>query len=181
MNIQVKKMTVDEKTDILITDPCYIIRDGQDGYDKGITDDDWYRCDYGSDMESLGIKDYINSMTGIGDGSWKVYKTDGDPDAALEKIRELEDNESLGDEKWDKIAEYLETFEDIGSYGADAGETNVFTMPSLESYNPKVREWLESHFWCGALIPGFSGTIETRDVNGELHIIGKGNINFFTA
>lgn len=37
--------------DIIITDPCYIIRN-----ENGITKNDWHYCEYGEYMERLGIK-----------------------------------------------------------------------------------------------------------------------------
>lgn len=40
--------------DIIITDPCYIIRN-----ENGITKNDWHYCEYGEYMERLGIKNYL--------------------------------------------------------------------------------------------------------------------------
>ena len=56
------------KGDIIITDPCYIIRAEHNGT-KPITLDDWKACDYGDNMEVLGIKNYIYRGTIYGDWS----------------------------------------------------------------------------------------------------------------
>ena len=39
------------KGDLIITDPCYIVKD----------EDDWELCDYGEKLENLKIKTYISS------------------------------------------------------------------------------------------------------------------------
>lgn len=56
--------------DIIITDPCYIIRT------KSLHEDDWAYCDYGKNMETLGIKNYITRSTIYGDWSCTTYNTD---------------------------------------------------------------------------------------------------------
>lgn len=53
--------------DIIITDPCYIIKDGSD---------DWERCNYGENMELLGFSKYITKRTLCGDWSCTTYNTD---------------------------------------------------------------------------------------------------------
>lgn len=52
--------------DIIITDPCYVTKD-----------DDWSLSDYGSDMEILGIKNYLVSETLYGDWSCTVFDVCG--------------------------------------------------------------------------------------------------------
>lgn len=56
--------------DIIITDPCYItIND--------LERDDWEKCDYGSNMEILGIHNFITNSTIYGDWSCTTF-TRGD-------------------------------------------------------------------------------------------------------
>lgn len=52
------------KGDIIITDPCYICKDG-----------DWEKCGYGDNMEALGIKNYICRDTICGDWSCTTYNS----------------------------------------------------------------------------------------------------------
>ncbi len=61
--------------DIIITDPCYIIRCEHHGT-KPLTDDDWYACNYGSNMETLGIKKYMTRDTLYGNWCCTTFNSD---------------------------------------------------------------------------------------------------------
>jgi len=67
--------TVHFDGDIIITDPCYIVRAPHHGTTP-ITDNDWRACNYGYDMEALGIKNYITRDTLYGDWSCTTYNSD---------------------------------------------------------------------------------------------------------
>ena len=53
------------KGDIIITDPCYICKNG-----------DWSKCGYGDNMGRLGIKNYICRDTIYGDWSCTTFNSD---------------------------------------------------------------------------------------------------------
>lgn len=53
--------------DILITDPCYIIKENTD---------DWKKTEYGQDMSVLGLKTFITHDTIFGDWSCITFNTD---------------------------------------------------------------------------------------------------------
>lgn len=55
------------KGDIIITDPCYIIKKSSN---------DWEKCGYGSDMKALGIHNYICRDTIYGDWSCTTFDSD---------------------------------------------------------------------------------------------------------
>lgn len=55
------------KGDIIITDPCYII-------DDEVNPNDWDKCNYGENMEILGIKTYLTRSTKYGDWSCTTFK-----------------------------------------------------------------------------------------------------------
>lgn len=61
--------------DIIITDPCYIIRAEHHGT-KPLTKDDWATCEYGENMEALGIHTYMTRGTLYGDWSCTTYNSD---------------------------------------------------------------------------------------------------------
>lgn len=61
------------KGTIIITDPCYVIRE-----ENELTGDDWCACEYGDNMEKLGIKNYLTSDTEYGDWGCTTYKDNGD-------------------------------------------------------------------------------------------------------
>lgn len=60
---------------IIITDPCYIIRAEHRGT-KPITKDDWEACNGGSNMETLGINHYMTRDTIYGDWSCTTFNSD---------------------------------------------------------------------------------------------------------
>lgn len=61
--------------DIIITDPCYIMRAEHHGATP-ITEDDWDSCNFGSNLEVLGFKRYMTRDTLYGDWGCTVYNTD---------------------------------------------------------------------------------------------------------
>lgn len=60
--------------DIIITDPCYIIRAKHHGTTP-ITQDDWDACNYGESMEILGIEHYMTRDTLYGDWSCSLLES----------------------------------------------------------------------------------------------------------
>lgn len=189
------------KGDIIITDPCYIMRkdDNYKDYstkpqwDVFITADcekepelwqaqyqlydaasdqwrkenmdDWERCDYGDNMEALGITTYLCRDTIYGDWSCGTYNTD--------------------------------TKEKLGSFCADAGLVAVFLLEEVLKYNPDF-DYHTERTWTTTLIKDFDGEISIDVVevkppddideedleyfeDQEVRVIGTGNINFFTT
>ncbi len=61
------------KGDIIITDPCYILKRDCNGQGS---DKDWEDCDYGRNMEVLGIRNYICRDTLYGDWSCTTFNSD---------------------------------------------------------------------------------------------------------
>lgn len=61
--------------DIIITDPCYIMRAEHHGT-VPVTDNDWDTCEYGNNMETLGIQHYMTRDTIYGDWGCTVYDMD---------------------------------------------------------------------------------------------------------
>ena len=57
--------------DIIITDPCYIMREKNE-----LTENGWAVCDYGDNMEALGITHYMTRDTLYGDWSCTTFDTD---------------------------------------------------------------------------------------------------------
>ncbi len=66
---------VEFEGDIIITDPCYIMRAEHHGTTP-LTDNDWDACEYGENMEVLGIHNYMTRDTLYGDWGCTVYDTD---------------------------------------------------------------------------------------------------------
>lgn len=63
------------KGDIIITDPCYIMRAKHHGTTP-LTEDDWDACNYGEDMEVFGFTNYLTHSTLYGDWSCTTFNSD---------------------------------------------------------------------------------------------------------
>lgn len=180
------------KGTIIITDPCYIIRDNNQ-----ITKDDWEACDYGENMEVLGINTYMTKSTIYGDWGCTTYVT-SNPKKVVDDLAEITKyfNDKYGgykgitDEQYkllrnecnDKQNALNLELEDIGKFCADAGLVSVFLLDEVRQYNPDIDTWIASHPWCVTTIKDFDGDVEYYiDENTDAHIYGTGNINFFTT
>ena len=139
--------------------------------------DDWNKCNYGENMEVLGIHNYISESTIYGDWSCTTYQTEEEPKELLESILRV-----LKDDK----REELDTFDEdnyIGGFCADAGLVGVFLLDEILAYNPGWKSWIEEHSWCATIIDDFEGEVEyyIDKVDREAHIVGTGSINFYTT
>ena len=195
------------KGTIIITDPCYIIKENPIKYpdekdfglpasinskpfkeystpeelaykaalDKYYKEsrkyDDWDKCDYGQNMEVLGIHNYITESTIYGDWSCTTYKITEDPYKA---INNFIDTSEKGEDCGIKCSK-------LGNFCADAGLVSVFNLDEVRKYNPDIDKWIASHDWCVTTIPNFDGEVNYYvDKQGSAHIVGVGNVSFFT-
>lgn len=183
------------KGTIIITDPCYVVKKCTEknpypfpwttinikspNIDEMVkqynewedTHDDWTKCEYGRDMEALGISTYFTEDTIYGDWGCSTYKIAEDPYKVINNFVEAEE----------KGEDYGINCSKLGDFCADAGLVSVFLLDEVRKYNPGIDEWIASHGWCVTTIPDFDGVAEYYiDKNGEAHIVGTGNINFFT-
>nr|DAX08909.1 MAG TPA: hypothetical protein [Bacteriophage sp.] len=211
------------KGTIIITDPCYIIRDMNDRLkeagitakypsysdDRDISEyqkevnvyralvdpyDDWKTCECGSHMERLGFSSFISESTIYGDWSCTTWSTPRkDVEVQLEELNKLCENAWRAKEEYgrdsvqskiydDKMADATIDMKKLGAFCADAGMVAVFLLDEVLIYNPDFSKWIEDRPWCVTVIPNFDGDVQYHiDNNGDAHIIGKGNINFFTT
>ena len=184
------------KGTIIITDPCYIVKkctkknpypfpwttenikapnieemvkkynEWEDAHD------DWTKCMYGRNMEALGIEYYFTESTLYGDWGCTTYKIKENPYTVINKFAE---SENTGED-------YGISCSKLGEFCADAGLVAVFLLDEVRKYNPDIDEWITSHDWCVTTIPDFDGEVNYYvDKQGSAHIVGIGNINFFTV
>lgn len=183
------------KGTIIITDPCYIVKNcteenpypfpwttdlinspNIDEMIKQYTEwedehDDWTRCEYGRNMEALGISTYFTEDTIYGDWGCSTYKTVEDPYKVINNFVEVEE----------KGEDYGIDCSKLDDFCADAGLVSVFLLDEVRKYNPDIDKWIASHDWCVTTIPDFDGEVNYYvDKQGDAHIVGIGNINFFT-
>ena len=183
-------------TKYVITDPCYIVKNCTEenpypfpwttvnikapNIDEMIkqyvewedTHDDWSRCDSGHNMEALGIHNYITESTIYGDWGCTTYKITEDPYKVINNFIEAQE----------KGEDYGIDCSKLGDFCADAGLVSVFNLDEVRKYNPDIDEWIASHDWCVTTIPDFDGEVNYYvDKQDNAHIVGIGNINFFTT
>ena len=134
--------------------------------------DDWRKCRYGTNMEALGISTYFTESTIYGDWGCSIYKIEENPYEVVDNFVEAYENEE----------DYEIECSKLGDFCADAGLVSVFLLNEVRKYNPDIDKWIEEHSWCVTTIPDFDGEVNYYvDKSNEAHIIGIGNINFFTA
>lgn len=137
------------KGDIIITDPCYIIRAAHHGT-KPITKDDWKACNYGKNMDVLGIYNYICRSTIYGDWSCTTYNSDTN-----EKIGEFcADAGLVGVFELNEVLKYNPDF----NYHICRPWTTTWIKNFDGEVNIKV--------------------VNNEYGESEVQVIGKGNINF---
>ena len=184
------------KGTIIITDPCYIVKKCTEKNPHPFpwtevniknpnikemvkqynewedSHDDWKKCRYGTNMEALGISIYFTESTIYGDWGCSTYKIEENPYEVVDNFVEAYENEE----------DYEIECSKLGDFCADAGLVSVFLLDEVRKYNPDIDKWIEEHSWCVTTIPDFDGEVNYYvDKSNEAHIVGIGNINFFTA
>lgn len=177
------------KGTIVITDPCYL--------DADMGQDLWEASGYGEDLSVFGCSQWICKDTIYGDWSCTTYKGNSkEISKVVEEIISLEreldtlDENDLGnDPAYEIISKQLrslyevmqEKFPKLGRFCADAGMVCVVYLDEILKVNPTFKQWAQEHPWCVTIIPDFDGDIEYEvDDNTDAHIVGKGNIDFYT-
>lgn len=180
-------MEVEDKT-IIITDPCYIVKD----------DKDWDKSDWGYEMSALGLTNSIVTDTKYGDWSCKTLKG-----SDIEDVRNIWNSKyfdfwnkynfsELTDEEKSKLLDEFNQFSKeydkkycLGNFCADAGLVGVFILDEVLTYNPNFNYHIDKP-WTTTVIQNFTGTIKFNEVKiseteFEVRVIGRGNIDFTTT
>ena len=169
-----------DNEDIIITDPCYIIKDDTD---------DWRKCNYGNDMEALGFTNYKVRDTIYGDWSCTVFNTDNN-----EKIGEFcADAGKVGIFALNEVLRYNPEFDYhlkkkwattlINDFTGDAWFEVEHHTGIYEDDSP-IMEWTDNEHKETRQKVNSNGTPQYYHRKGDtwkedsVHVIGKGNINF---
>lgn len=162
--------------DIIITDPCYVVKDGiwHKFCSKWFTDKkeafDWLK-------EECGFRNGILADTLYGDWSCTTLQV-ADPKLVLSQI---------ADNKIQDISA-----KEIGGFCADAGLVCVLYLDDCLKYNKEEVEKLLEKNWCATVIHDFKGFVYLCDIEKEWYseyykknvtevernVVGEGNINF---
>lgn len=171
------------KGNIVLTDPLYIIKDDNPN--------DWELCEKGNNMEALGITNYITEQTFIGDAFVDVTSVKNlDPNVVVSELYQIESvlgmfsNDEKNKEAECKYAELIKNLNCIGSFSVDSGYFGVFLLEEIKKYNPEFEALISKCKYCAEVIRDFDGEINFRVFDNSLvnmnHIVGDGNIKFFT-
>lgn len=166
------------KGNIVITDPCYIVKDK-----------DWT----GDYCMPEGFTDYICRNTICGDWCCVTYK--GTPDTNLptqwdefySNLKRVYNTPGMSIENKKKLNEVYNSFKQTwlsencyGEFSADVGEVCVVYLDEAIKYNPEFETFIKEHPWCVTVIEDFNGEVEEDVKNNSLMLIGTGNKPFFT-
>lgn len=123
-------------------------------------------------MEALGIHNYIAESTIYGDWSCTTYKITENPYKVINNFIEAQE----------KGEDYRIDCSKLGNFCVDSGAVSVFLLDEVRKYNSDIDKLIANHDWCVTTIPDFNGEVNYYvDKQDSAHIVGIGNINFFTV
>lgn len=175
--------------DIIITDPCYIIRDRDES-----TRPKWE--DYHKYSSIYEYPDYDEATK----SSETFYEEDKKLDAAdKEWCKEHPDDRDIWDERdlspfgftayiahntlygdWGCTTYDSDTDKELGEFCADSGMVGVFLLDEVMKYNPDYDD-VDKCPYAVTLIKGFKGDVWFEKTYDTLIVKGEGNVNFRTA
>lgn len=166
-------LDVREKSDIIITDPCYIAKNKDWGK---VFDWEHYT------IEAPEFSDYVWSRTGQGDGSWMISGLHEvlnrvETEKFIEGFEDSIQNFNPQTDSILKISEYIKKQDYLGRFSVDSGSFGIFYLTDVLSYNPN---FLRDHgIWLYTIIPDFVGSIQVKfSNNNHFNILGLGNKTF---
>lgn len=186
------------KGDVIITDPCYIIREGknkplfQNYLSMEIASKPFVNF---TEEEKLLYEQYEKDLE-----QWEEENPDdwetcqyGEYMEALGFTNYLTSDTEYGD--WSCTTYEEDTNKKLGNFCADAGMVSVFLLDEILKYNPNFDYHINNPH-CATWIKDFEGDItiihreysyyddedETfRRTDEEVSVVGKGSINFYTS
>lgn len=170
--------------DIIITDPCYIIKE-RDGSTAPKWEDFLGTTKYEGmnrkELEAVGFFENYNRYEAAKEEWAKTHPDDWDRcmcgyDMSVLGLKTyLTDSTVYGD--WSCTTFNTDTEQPIGEFCADSGQVGVFLLEEVLAYNPDFNYHTE-RTWTTTLIKDFHGEIELQIEDGEVTVVGTGNINF---
>ena len=180
--------------DIIITDPCYLIKEDNNkncpilahpSYPKEL---DLKEGDYTPELvlKLYRLHKKYNKICDIIDNyNYNEIRVDdwrkcnyGDNMEVLGFTNYLVNSTIYGD--WSCTTFNSDTNEELGKFCADAGLVGVFLLEEVLKYNPNF-DYHISKPWTTTLIKNFTGTIQiTNPEEGIVSVVGEGNVNFYT-
>lgn len=160
--------------DILITDPCYIIKKVQKTNYPTIMDYLSYEDitkysdydGYDSKQRANEREQYYKACNKWEEENDDWAKSDYGFNCGCLGINNYITNDTLyGD--WSCTVYDKNTEEILGEFCADAGLVSVFLLDEVRAYNPDIDNWIKDHPWCVTVIKNFSGDVSFDIVHTE--------------
>ena len=152
------------KDTIVITDPCYLRHSSAD-MKRDTIYGDWSCMVYPGTLEENKDNEEWNEKYFE---FFRNYNFSGLSSDEKKKLFE--------DFKWFKNR-WLEE-KTLGEFCADGGMVAVYDYHRLDE---KDKEWLKEHPHCAAIIEDFTGDVDFLVEDETVHVVGKGNKNFFSV
>lgn len=143
------------KGDIIITDPCYVIKD--DLWGRFLNDVPTPPGNISTISWWHEFKEGLVADTLYGDWGCTLFKVK-DIDSAIEALKNESDYEDS---------------EAVGKFCADAGMVCVFYLNDCLTHNKEEVEELLTKNWCATVIKDFDGDIYILDMDHEYEYKGK--------
>lgn len=172
------------KGDIIITDPCYIIKNRDestmpkwkdfmdlDDY-SGMSQKELEQCNFFFQYKQM--RDALDKWYKENPDDWEVCNYGSDM-KALGIKNYISRNTIYGD--WSCTTFNIDTNEPIGEFCADAGMVAVFLLDEVLKYNPDF-DYHINRPWTTTWIKDFDGDVKFEKIYGEVRVVGKGNVNF---
>lgn len=160
------------KGTLLITDPWYVSKFSAKNplFERSTIYGDWSCTVFTGKFEDY--KDEINAFQKKYSDFWEKTNFGEMDEADKFKLHE-------------EYTAYKENFNKehgkLGEFCADTGMVAVFDFDALRYANIAIEKYFEDKPWLGTIIKDFDGVVSYEVIDKEAHIIGEGNINFFSV
>lgn len=163
--------------DIIITDPCYLVKERtqkeDEEYEKNKPkEEDFHTCkeeDF-TDADSVTIKDSKKYQKETSEYLKALGKYQQEHMDDWKKCNYGMNFEALGIQKfmsrdtiygdWSCTVFDIDTEKPIGTFCADAGMVSVVDLSEAVSYNPEILKWLKEYDYAATVIKDFKGTVQ---------------------
>lgn len=168
-NIYLDSEPMEFDGDIVITDPCYLMKELSYEESEKIREEmpDWEQCL----LESSTMEEARKKYAKLCDEYDNKYKEDWEICEYGKRLDifgitkymmrdTIEGDWSRTIDREATLNDGSECLETLGEFCADSGLVCVADLNQVLSYNPDFREWVETHSWCATIIEGFKGTVQ---------------------
>lgn len=183
-NFDNKVIYLENKT-ILITDPCYCIKEKDTWNIPGRPNTKDYNII--TDRKNLILSEIITNHKerrryDADMKEWEDLHCKEIPDISL-----INNSTLYGD--WSCTVYNPITKQELGQFCADSGSVAIFDYEEVLKQNPEFDKWINEHPRCATKIENFTGHVwmeikkyvcDDGELDYQVHVVGKGNIDFIS-